>query len=98
MLLSILKEEIPFIYDYGNNIIQDIRAKQNSQIIYRKIDELELVLKEFVYVNNKYSDRISKSARFYRELDIKEVIYNLRNSLIEIEFMNNNELFNNNIV
>jgi len=83
MLLSILKEEIPGIYDYGNNIIQDIRSGQNSNIIYRKINDLESILKEFLYIRNKYSERVISNLRTHRELDIEEVIYNLRNSLME---------------
>lgn len=95
ILLSILKEEIPWIYDYGNNIIQDIRNGQKSEIIYRKIDTLEPILKDFTYISNKYSDRAIRNVRVHRELDINEVIYNLRNSLIE--FMDNTKVLSNNI-
>lgn len=84
MLLSILKEEIPGIYDYGNNIIQDIRSRQNSEIIYRKIHDLETIVSEMLYMRNEYSERTIRNTRYHRDLNIEEVIYNLKNSLIEL--------------
>ncbi|SFJ29813.1 TIR domain-containing protein [Terrisporobacter glycolicus] len=84
MLLSILKEEIPGIYDYGNNIIQDIRSGQNSDIIYGKIHDLEPILRELLYMRNEYSERIIRNTRYHREFNIEEVAYNLKNTLIEL--------------
>ncbi|WP_195972758.1 toll/interleukin-1 receptor domain-containing protein [Clostridium thermobutyricum] len=95
ILLSILKEEIPGIYEYGNNIIQDIRNGQKLEITYRKIEGLESILKEFVYIN-KYSDRVIRNVRITRGLDINEVVYNLRDSLMEL--IDNNKLLSNSIV
>lgn len=89
MLLSILKEEIPGIYDYGNNIIQDIRNGQSLEIIYRKIESLDSILKEFIYMN-KYSERVLRNIRVTSSLDINEVVYNLRDSLME--FIESNKL------
>ena len=89
MLLSILKEEIPGIYDYGNNIIQDIRNGQSLEIIYRKIESLDSILKEFIYMN-KYSERVLRNIRATSSLDINEVVYNLRDSLME--FIESNKL------
>lgn len=78
ILLSILKEEIPWIYDYGNNIIQDIRrGERNLRDIHTKIENILPVIKESLYINKKYS-------KIHRNLDSEEIVYVLRNSFMEL--------------